>query len=338
MSTAPVSTPTPPNPVTDPGTSGGNFLRFVRANWTMVAPIAVLLGLIIAFTIMDPRFFQVDNFLNILRQSSVLLVVALASTVVILMGSIDLSVGSVVSLTAFIGAMLVRATGSTAVLLLLPVVGLLCGLFNGALVAHARLPSFLVTLGTLYAFDGLSKYVSGGRPISLKPGGVGDIFTGAVGGFPVVVLWAVLVLIVSVTVARYTRFGRYMFAIGGNEKTTRLSGVSVTRYKVYAFMISGLLAGLGGLLQLSRARSASPDMGAEFLLPAIAAVVMGGTPLSGGIGGPARTVIGVLIIAILGNGMIIAAVNPFLQSVVQGLVVIAAVALTMDRRKMQLVK
>ena len=190
----------------------------------------------------------------------------------------------------------------------------------------------------MYAFDGLSKYISGGRPVSLKPGGVGDIFTGSIGGFPVVVLWAALVLVVSILVARYTRLGRYLYAIGGNEKTTRLSGVPVTRYKVYAFMISGLLAGFAGLLQLARARSASPDMGAEFLLPAIAAVVMGGTPLSGGVGGPARTVIGVLIIAILGNGMIIAAVNPYLQSVIQGLVVIAAVALTMDRKKMTLVK
>jgi len=336
MSTAPVSTP--PREAGDASQSGAGWLRFVRSNWTMVAPIVVLVALIIAFTIMDPRFFQVDNFVNILRQSSVLLVLAIASTVVIMMGSIDLSVGSTLSLTAFAGALLVRDTGSSATLLLLPVVGLVCGLFNGVLVAHARLPSFLVTLGTLYAFDGLSKYISGGRPVPLKPGGVGDAFTGSVIGFPVVVLWAVLVLILSVLVARYTRFGRYMFAIGGNEKTTRLSGVPVTKYKVYAFMIAGLLAGLAGLLQLARARSASPDMGEAFLLPAIAAVVMGGTPLSGGIGGPARTVIGVLIIAILGNGMIIAAVDPFLQSVVQGLVVIAAVALTMDRRKMQLVK
>ncbi len=336
MSTSPVSAPT--NPVTDPNQSSAGLMRLVRKRWTLVAPIVVLLGLIIAFTIMDPRFFQYENFLNILRQSSVLLVLAMASTVVILMGSIDLSVGSVLSLSAFTGALLVQSTGSTAVLLLCPIVGLLCGLFNGGLVALGRLPSFLVTLGTLYAFDGLSKYISGGRPVSLKPGGVGDIFTGSIGGFPVVVLWALLVLVVSILVARYTRFGRYLYAIGGNEKTTRLSGVPVTRYKVYAFMIAGLLAGFAGLLQLARARSASPDMGAEFLLPAIAAVVMGGTPLSGGIGGPARTVIGVLIIAILGNGMIIASVNPYLQYVIQGLVVIAAVALTMDRKKMTLVK
>lgn len=336
MSHAPVSTPV--NPVTDPDQSSAKLMRLFRSNWTLVAPLVVLIGLIVAFTIMDPRFFQLDNFLNILRQSSVLLVLAMASTVVILMGSIDLSVGSVVSLTAFAGALLARDTGSSAILIVLPIIGLMCGLFNGALVALARLPSFLVTLGSLYAFDGLSKFIAGGRPVSLKPGGLGDIFTGSIGGFPVVVLWAAVILLIAVLVARYTRFGRYLYAVGGNEKTTRLSGVQVTRYKVYAFMIAGLLAGFAGLLQLARARSASPDMGAEFLLPAIAAVVMGGTPLSGGIGGPARTVIGVLIIAILGNGMIIAAVDPFLQSVVQGLVVIAAVALTMDRRKMLLVK
>ncbi|MDQ0381283.1 ABC transporter permease [Amycolatopsis thermophila] len=327
------SPPVPPPVRGEPPQPG-----FARRHWTSIAPVVALVALIVAFSLMDSRFFQYENALNILRQSSVLLVLAMASTVVIMMGSIDLSVGSMLSFTAFTGALMVQNTGTTSLLLLLPVIGMACGLLNGVLVAYGRLPSFLVTLGTMYAFDGLAKYIAGGRPVSLRPGGVGDLFNTTVGGFPVVVLWALLVLVVAVLAARYTRLGRYMYAMGGNEKAARLSGVPAARYKVYAFLIAGLLAGIAGLLQLARARSASPDMGEPFLLPAIAAVVMGGTPLSGGVGGPFRTVTGVLIIAILGNGMVIAAVDPFLQNVIQGLVVIAAVALTIDRRKMSLVK
>ena len=314
------------------------ILAFIRQYWSTIAPVGTLLALIIAFSIADPRFLQYENGLNILRQSSVLLVLALASTLVVLMGSIDLSIGSILTLTAFTGALLSRSTGDSSILLLLPIIGLLCGLFNGLVVAYGKLPSFLVTLGTLYAFNGLANYMAGGRPIGLPSGGVGRIFTGSLGDFPVVALWAILVLIIVGLLARYTRLGRYLYAIGGNEKTARLSGVPVSRYKVYAFMVAGFLAGIAGLLQLARANSASPDMGDSFLLPAIAAVVMGGTPLSGGLGGPLRTVTGVLIIAILGNGMVIAAVNPFLQNVIQGLVVIIAVAITIDRRKMSLVK
>ncbi|GAA1693523.1 ribose ABC transporter permease [Mycolicibacterium murale] len=315
-----------------------NLLDFAKRHWSTIAPIATLLLLIIAFSLVDSRFLRHENFLNILRQSSVLLILATASTVVILMGSIDLSVGSILTFTAFSGALMVQYTGISALLVLLPLIGMLCGLFNGLVIAYGQLPSFLVTLGTLYAFNGLASYMAGGAPVPLTDGGFVNLFTGTFLGLPVIALWAILVLVVAIIVARSTRLGRYLYALGGNEKTSRLSGVPVRRYKVYAFMISGFLVGIAGLLQLVRAKSASPDMGEPFLLPAIAAVVMGGTPLSGGIGGPLRTVTGVLIIAILGNGMVIAAVDPFLQNVVQGLVVIAAVALTMDRRKMTLVK
>jgi len=309
-----------------------------RVPWSSLTPVVALVTLVVVFSLVDSRFFQFENGLNILRQSAVLLVLAMASTIVIMMGSIDLSVGSVLTLSAFIGAILAGTTGSSTVLLLLPLIGAACGLLNGLLVAYGRLPSFLVTLGLMYAFDGLARYISGGRPLSVRPDGLIDVFGGSLGGFPTVVLWALLALAAAILLIRYTRFGRYMYALGGNEKAATLSGVPAKRYKLYAFIVAGVFAGLAGLLQLARARSASPDMGEPFLLPAIAAVVMGGTPLSGGIGGPARTVIGVLIIAILGNGMVIAAVDPFLQNVVQGLVVIAAVALTIDRRKLTLVK
>jgi ribose transport system permease protein/putative xylitol transport system permease protein len=294
--------------------------------------------MIIGFTIMSPEFLTVGNALNILLDSSVLMILALASTIIILMGSIDLSIGSTLALCAFSGALLAQQTGDNNVLLLVPVVGLVCGLLNGLGIAFLRLPSFLVTLGSYFVYNGLANYFSGGQPVTLPSGGPLAWFSGTVGGFPVIALWAIVVLAIVYLVFRYTKGGRYVYAIGGNEKTARLAGAPVRRVKVWAFAAAGTLAGLAALLQLAKLQSASPEMGAPYMLPAIAAVVMGGTPLTGGIGGALRTVVGVLVIAILSNGMVLGAINPHLQNVIQGLVVVAAVAVTMDRRRADVVK
>jgi ribose transport system permease protein len=146
------------------------------------------------------------------------------------------------------------------------------------------------------------------------------------------------VFALCVLLARKTRFGRYVYAIGGGEKVAALSGVPVRRYKLYAFMLSGLLVSIGGLMLMFRVQSGAAEVGEPFLLLSIAAIVMGGTPLTGGVGGPHRTLLGVLLISVLTNGMSVANVHPFLQIVVQGVVVIIAVALTIDRRKLTLVK
>jgi len=302
-------------------------------------PVIVLAVLIVTFTILSSSFLTADNAVNILRQSSVLMVLALAGTFVILMGSIDLSVGSTVTLAGCIGALLVRDSGEGWVLLV-PIIGLLAGLVNGILFAYVGLPSFLVTLGTFFAFNGLALYLIDGTPVPVASDeGIGALFSGnVVGDIPAVAVWALAALLVCMFVAKYTRFGRFMYAIGGGEPVARLSGVPVRRYKLYAFVVAGLLASIGGIMLLFRVGAGTPDMGGPFLLPAIAAVVMGGTALTGGIGGPHRTFLGVLVLAILVNGMQVAEVHPFLQVVVQGVAVIVAVALTMDRTKLSLVK
>jgi len=311
---------------------------FLKRHWSILAPVLALVVMIIGFTIMSAQFLTVGNAKNIMLDSSVLLVLALASTTIILMGSIDLSIGSTLAFCAFVGALVSRDVTSNYPLLLLPVIGLACGLVNGLGVAFLRLPSFLMTLGTFFIYNGLANYFANGQPVLLAPGAPLNWFSGDLAGFPIIAIWALGVLLVVFLVMRYTRFGRYIFAIGGNEKTARLSGVSVQRVKVYAFSLAGALAGLAALLQLAKLQSASPDMGAPFMLPAIAAVVMGGTPLTGGVGGPIRSLLGVLVIAILANGMVLGAVNPHLQNVIQGLVVIAAVAVTMNRRRSEVVK
>jgi ribose transport system permease protein/putative xylitol transport system permease protein len=304
-----------------------------------LGPVIVLGGLLVIFTLLDHRFLTVDNMLNISRQASVLLVVALAGTFVILMGSVDLSVASTVTMAAILGAITLRDFNQPALLIMIPLVGCLMGAVNGLLFAWAKLPSFLVTLGTLFAYDGLSLFISGGTPISLRTArDLGSLVNGTVLGIPNLALFAVAMCAVAVFVAQRTRFGRYMYVIGDGERVAQLSGVPVRRYKLYAFMIAGALAAVAGLMLMFRVNSGSPQIGQPFLLTSLAAIVMGGTPLTGGIGGPHRTLLGVLIVTILTNGMNIANVNPHLQIVVQGAVVVIAVALTLDRRKLLVVK
>jgi ribose transport system permease protein len=322
-------------------TAGGRNRRstaaLVASRWQTLAPFVVLVALIVVFGVLQPIFLTVDNSRNILTSSSVLLVLALGTTAVMLTGSIDLSVGSTLTLSAYAAALLAQHHG-TGMLLLAPLVGLACGVLNGVLVAYGRLPSFLVTLGGYFAYDGVASYISDGQPVGLPLGGISSYFGGVKGNVPIIFVWAVVVLIAIALVFRYTAFGRYLYAVGGNERTARLSGVRVERVKLYAFMLSGFLAGVAALLQVVRTQSASPSMGSAFLLLAIGSVVMGGTSLSGGSGGAANSIMGVLVIAILSNGMVLASVDPYIQNVVIGVVVVAAVAITMKRSRDDVIK
>jgi ribose transport system permease protein len=325
----------------------GGFNRFFKSRslkgqygriFRSVLPFAAIVGLFIIFTAANPRFASVANLFNITRQSSVLIVVALAGTFIVLQGSIDLSVGSMVTFAGILSSILILKVGAPAIILI-PIVGLVAGLFNGVLFAYGKLPSFLVTLGTLFVFDGAALYISRGHPQPFDAPGMQSVVNGSlIGGFPNLGLLALVVYGLCVFVAFRTKFGRYMFSIGGGERVAKLSGVPVNFYKFLSFGVSGSLAALGGLMLASRISAGAPSMGEPFLLDSIAAVVIGGTALSGGVGGPHRTILGALVISILTNGMNILNVYPFTQIIIRGLVVIAAVALTMDRSKIELMK
>jgi ribose transport system permease protein len=310
----------------------------LRGAWQSVVPFGALIVVCVIFAFSAPGFVSYDNAVNVAGQSAVLLVIALGSAFVILMGSIDLSVGAIASLAGIVAGKVAVNHGAWG-LLAAVVVGLGVGVANGLIFTVLRIPSFLVTLGTMSILSGLALQITGGVPISISnPQFLGLSNHELISTLPAVAFWGLGVFLASVWVARRTRFGRYTYAIGGAERTALISGIPVMRFKVYAFGVSGLLAGLAGGLLAAYQQSGSPTAGQGYLLTAIAAVVMGGIPLTGGYGGIGRTLLGVAILGVLSNGLNLAGVGPYTQDVIQGAVIIGAVAFSLDRSKLSALK
>ena len=311
--------------------------------WQMLAPtvlpIVFLAGLIIYFAVSSPAFYSHRNIFNIMRQSSILLIVACGATFIILQGSIDLSVGSIITLSGIAAALLVRDLnfGLWAIPLAMAI-GAAAGMVNGVIFAYGKVPSFLVTLGLLFVIDGIALVLSQGRAIQILGDSYTAISSGRTLGLPNIALWALAVYVICILIASRTKFGRYMYAIGGGERVAKLSGVPVARFKLYSFMFAGLLAGLAGALMAARLGAGSPRMGESYLLDSIAAVVIGGTALTGGMGGPHRTILGVLVMGVLSNGLNVIAVEPYTQVIIKGAIVVLAVFLTIDRAKIEIMK
>ncbi len=305
-----------------------------------LGPFVMLFGLIIAFSLTTDRFLTEANLLdNVAKNAVTLLLVALAGTFPILQQSIDLSVESIVLLTGVVTVVLISEFGLG--LLAIPIAigaGMLAGLFNGIIFTKLKVPSFLVTLGTLSVMAGVGKIITGGSTITFRNPAIRTISNGEVLGIPNLVLWGLLIYVSTIVLAFRTKFGRYCFALGENERVVELAGAKVDRYKIYPFVLSGLLCGIAGVLLTLRISSASPNIGSGLLLPSIAAIVMGGTALTGGVGGPHRTILGVLVIAVLNNGMNLLGIDSFVQEIILGLVVVGAVALSIDREKIDVVK
>ena len=304
-----------------------------------VLPVVAIIVLIAYFSFVNPLFLSSANALNIGRQSSVLLMVSLAGTMVILIGSIDLSVGSLVTLTGILVALTIDSLGVGGATLVGVGVGAFVGLINGSLVTVLRVPSFLVTLGMLSILIGVSNQISRGQSILFENQLLLQLVNGSVVlGIPNVIWFALIATAVLTFVTFRTKLGRYLFALGGGEIVAAHAGVPVNFYKILAFVLAGAICGLAGVMLTGQVGAGTPTAGSGLLLNSIAAVVMGGTALSGGIGGPHRTFLGVLVIAILTNGMDVTAVNSFTQDIVKGFVIILAVSLTIDRSKYPFIK
>lgn len=290
-----------------------------------LAPLLVLVALGVVFATLNPVFATPENARNILYLAAVLLVASCGATFVILMGSIDLSVGAIATLSGVVAALLVPSLGHGA-LIVATLVGLAVGILNGLLYVYLRIPSILVTLGTATSLTGVILFLSDGGSVPIRDAGyIALTQMQAVPFVPMIVVYAVVVYAFCVLIGDRTRFGRMTLAIGGDEQTTKLVGVSVDLVKIQAFALSGALCGLCGALLASRLGTATGTMGDFLMLETITAVVVGGTAITGGVGGVARTLLGVLVVAMLSNGMNIIALHPYLQTIIKGCVILIAV-------------
>jgi ribose transport system permease protein len=300
--------------------------------------VLALALMVLALALMSDKFLTVDNSLNVLRQICVNLCLSIGMTMIILSGGIDLSVGSILALSGAVAAGLLKngiAIPSTDVFIEVTVsgamlvgvlVGTVLGWFNGYAITRFKLPPFVATLGMLSIARGLTMLWTGGFPITR----LGDAFdflgSGHGLGLPMPVWISGALVAVFILLMKRTRFGRHVYAVGGSEKAARLSGLNVRRIKLLVYTIGGALSGVAGLLVTARLDSATPNAGLSYELDSIAAVVIGGTSLSGGRGTIMGTVLGCLIIGVLNNGLVLLEVSPFWQQVIKGLVILVAVA------------
>lgn len=295
------------------------------------SPLALpLIGLIVVSVMMgfaSDNFFSVNNIMNVLRQVSIVGILAVGMSFVILTGGIDLSVGAVMALVGTISAGLMVNSGLPPALALMIglVLGLGIGLANGALVAWGRMPSIIVTLATMGMARGLALIYSGGYPISGLPSWVSWFGVGRVGIVPVPVIIMVVIYALAWVLLQRTAFGRHVYAIGGNETAAQLSGVKTRRVKLLVFGISGLTSALAAVILTGRLMSGQPNAGVGFELDAIAAVVLGGTAITGGRGLILGTLIGAVLLGILNNGLNLMGINPYLQDVIKGAIILLAI-------------
>lgn len=301
-----------------------------------------LIFLLVGFSLASPNFFQTTNIISILQATSVNGVLAIAATLVIITAGIDLSVGTLMTFCAVIGGVLLTNMG-LPMYIGIPgalIAGLMAGGFSGFLVAKLKIPPFIATLGMMLIYRGLSLAISSGRPIYFNDTeGFSEISSGSIIGYfvpsipiPNGVLILFLVAIIASFILTRTVLGRFIFALGSNEEALRLSGVNIDRWKIVVYSLAGGICAIAGILLASRINSAQPAIGQGYELDAIAAVVIGGTSLSGGKGTMLGTIIGALIISVVANGLRILSVPQEWQIVVTGSIIILAVYADMMRR------
>jgi ribose/xylose/arabinose/galactoside ABC-type transport system permease subunit len=286
--------------------------------------------LFIILSITSESFLTATNMINILRQVSIIGIVAIGMSFVIITGGIDLSVGSIMALSAVVAASFAQADNSYSIFI--PIiagitVGLACGMINGVLVAKWKVAPFIATLGMMTAARGLAMVYTDGRPVIGLSSAYNNIGSGYILGLPIPVIAFIVIAIIGIFLLNFTVFGRHVFATGGNEQSSKLSGIRVNSVKIGVYAIAGLLAGIGGMILSSRIMSGSPVLGEGYELDAIAAVVIGGTSLFGGVGSIFGTLIGVLIIGVMNNGLDLLNVSSYYQQILKGAIIVIAVLL-----------
>jgi len=298
-----------------------------------------LVLMIVVFSVLAPRFASMANLTNILAQISINTVIAVGMTFVILLGGIDLSVGSVLALATIVGGLVISredlspGTGILLSIVASTLVGCLCGLFNGLVCERWKIHSFIVTLGMLNIARGAALQISNSRTIFSFPDAFNEVGSATVVGVPVIFLMALALVLLGRFVLARTIFGRMIYAIGNNEEAVRLSGHVPAYYKVAAFTVCGGMVGLAAIMYMMRLNIASPILGVGFELNAIAAVVIGGTSMSGGKGSMVGTFLGASIIGVLSNGLLLLGIGDFARQIITGFIIVIAVII--DKYRMR---
>ncbi|MEZ3469133.1 MAG: ABC transporter permease [Schaedlerella sp.] len=288
----------------------------------------VLIALCILFTILNPVFLTLRNIMNVMRQMSMIGIASVGGMLVIIQGGIDLSEGAVVSFVNVICACLMMKAGISPVLAVLIslVISAAIGYFNGILVTMAKMPPLIVTLAVQGILYGISYIITNSHSIAGFPNGFRFIGQGYIGFLPVPVILMAVVLVIGWFVLNKTYFGRFIYAIGGNDEVARLSGIRVNRIRRMVYTLGGLFAGLSGMIFLSRLMSGQANTGVGFEMDVLTALVLGGVSINGGSGKIFNAVMGVAIIGVLNNGLVLINVNQHVQEVIKGVVLVAAVA------------
>jgi ribose transport system permease protein len=313
--------------------SGGRMLlsdEMIQVFYRLLAAFLICAAL----TILTNSFFSLGNILNVLRQASLLFFIASGLTLVVLTGGLDLSIGANVAISACIAGTVIHQTGSPTLGVLTGIgVGGAVGMLNGVMVTALRIPSFIATYGMLWVLHGITYWYMGGETMHGFPAGFRQIGSGYLLGLPIPVYLLLVFLAIGTIFAQRTTWGQEIYAIGANPVAARLSGIPVARRLLLVYTVSGAMAGLASIIFLARLNSAEADIGESLTLPAIAAVLIGGTSLFGGLGTVFGTFVGALILTLVLNGMNLLSVNASWQPLVTGVIVILAVWLDMKTRR-----
>jgi ribose/xylose/arabinose/galactoside ABC-type transport system permease subunit len=305
-------------------------MKSSSGRWGLVVALALIF---VALSIVKPTFLTVANLINLVRQISINGILAVGVTYVLLTGGVDLSLGSLVALTGVVAACFAHPGQYPVIVPVLMAVGAgaSCGLVNGFVITRGRVAPFVVTLGMMTAARGLALVISGGRPVSNLSREFTAMGSGDLLGIPAPIVIFAAVALVSHVFLKNIQLGRYIYAVGGNENAARASGIRVERVKMFAYTVCAALAGLAGVVLASRITTGQPNAGVGYELDAIAAVVIGGTSLNGGVGGIGGTILGALLMGVINNGLDLLNVSSYYQQIVKGIIIAGAVWL--DRRQ-----
>ena len=309
--------------------------EWLRNNMTTIGPIVFVVAVVVGFQMMNPFFLRYHGIISLVYSMSYFLVAACGLTFVIMTGSFDFSVPSLLKLSALFCVLYIEDFG----LWVIPLALVICvafGFINGLFLAKFHVPSFMATLGVSIVVEGIALYLSKGFLQIMDDKAFRAIATTFIAGLPSVFYWGMGVWLLSIYLALGMAFGRRTYAIGGNLEGAGLSDINVARHRIYVFMLSGLLAGLAGVLYMAQMGGGSVEMGADMAIPLFASVVAGGTALTGGVGGPHRTLLGVIIITWIQAGMTMLAIGRDIQMVVFGIIAIGTSIATIDRRRLKI--